>query len=83
MKYTFMAAHRKEFQVVRMCRVLGVKRSGYYAWRQAQAQYASASRCGFVGLDRDRSTRSSRKTYGSPRVHVVLRRKGGNVGTTG
>lgn len=34
MKYTFIAAHTAEFQVKRMCHVLGVARSGYYAWQQ-------------------------------------------------
>ena len=33
MKYTFIAAHETQFQIRRMCRVLGVQRSGYYAWR--------------------------------------------------
>ena len=27
-----MRAHAREFRLVAMCRVLGVQRSGYYAW---------------------------------------------------
>ena len=27
-----MRAHVREFRLVAMCRVLGVQRSGYYAW---------------------------------------------------
>ena len=34
MKYTFIAAHTEQFPVQRMCRVLGVGRSGYYAWQR-------------------------------------------------
>ena len=33
MKYRFIEAHRDEFEVQTMCRVLEVSRSGYYAWR--------------------------------------------------
>ena len=32
MIYKFMAEHESEFRIQRMCRVLGVGRSGYYAW---------------------------------------------------
>ena len=32
MKYAFMQAHKSEFRLTSMCRVLKVYRSGYYAW---------------------------------------------------
>lgn len=31
-KYAFMREHLKQFRLTAMCRVLGVNRSGYYAW---------------------------------------------------
>jgi acyl-CoA-binding protein len=34
MKYVFIAAHEGEYAVKRMCKVLEVQRSGYYAWRK-------------------------------------------------
>ena len=34
MKYAFIKAHRAEFTLSGMCRVLDVHRSGYYAWLQ-------------------------------------------------
>lgn len=30
--YTFIEAHRNEFSIQAMCRVLGVARAGYYTW---------------------------------------------------
>jgi transposase InsO family protein len=33
-KYAFIQQHRQAFSTQRMCTVLGVARSGYYAWRQ-------------------------------------------------
>ncbi len=33
MKYRFMEKHKDMFKVKRMTKVLGVSRSGYYAWR--------------------------------------------------
>ena len=31
-KYTFIKAHRREFDTSVMCRLLGVPRRGFYAW---------------------------------------------------
>jgi putative transposase len=35
-KYAFIAAHQEEFPVIRLCQVLNVSESGYYAWRQRE-----------------------------------------------
>ena len=75
MKYTFIAAHEREYPIKRMCKVLGVHRSGYYAWRQrtpSTREQANQALLAMIKAEHE----ASRKTYGSPRLHVVLQRKG-------
>lgn len=75
MKYTFIAAHEAHFAVKRMCCVLNVGRSGYYAWRKRRPSTREEANQALLGLIAAEH-RASRKTYGSPRLHVVLQRKG-------
>jgi putative transposase len=75
MKYTFMAAHIGEFEVKQMCRMLGVQRSGYYAWRRGKPNTRAQANQRLLELI-EAEHKNSRKTYGSPRLHVILRRKG-------
>lgn len=62
-----------------LCRLHGVSRAGYYAWRRRPA---SARDLGDAVLaDRIREVHwKSRQTYGSPRVHAALSRAGERVG---
>ena len=77
--YRFIAAHAARHPVALSCRVLGVARSGYYAWRgRAPSARARAD-------DRLRERirvihQTSRGTYGSPRVHAELRAAGERCG---
>ena len=73
MKYTFMAAHEREFQVRRMCRVLEVKRSGYYAWRKREPSTRAQANQALLELIQT-VHRNSRKIYGSSRLYILLRR---------
>jgi transposase InsO family protein len=69
-----MAAHESEHDVKRMCRVLGVSRSGYYAWRsRPKSRRAQANEKLLVRIREEYQL--SRKTYGSPRIHAALRKK--------
>lgn len=62
-----------------MCQVLGVSRSGFYAWaRRAESARARADR-ELVDAIRD-IHHKSRRTYGSPRIHAELRRRGKKCG---
>jgi transposase InsO family protein len=75
MKYTFIAAHTEQFPVQRMCRVLGVGRSGYYAWQRRSPNSRAQANQALVELIRAEH-QASRKTYGSPRIQMALQRKG-------
>ena len=75
MKYTFIAANTVEYRVKRMCHALGVQRSGYYAWRRRTPSTRAQANQALVELIRA-AHQASRKTYGSPRIQVVLQRKG-------
>jgi putative transposase len=75
MKYAFIAAHAAAYRVERMCRVLKVSRSGYYAWRNRQP--GPRAQANATLLAKIRSVyEASRWTYGSPRVHAALRQTG-------
>ena len=75
MIYKFMVDHEGELGIVRMCRVLGVSRSGYYAWRSRPTCLRRQANQALV-VQIDQEYRRSRETYGSPRIHAVLQRKG-------
>jgi len=75
MRYAFMAAHVGEFGVRRMCQVLELTRSGYYAWQRRTVGVREQENKAL--LEEIRKTyKTSRKTYGSPRICAALRRKG-------
>jgi putative transposase len=77
--YRFVAAHAAQHPVALSCRVLGVARSGYYAWRR-RAPSARAQTDERL-TERIRAIhRTSRGTYGSPRVHAELRGAGERCG---
>lgn len=72
-------AERDRFGVEALCRRHGVTRSGYYAWlnrrpsRRAKEDERLLNRIG-------RIFQASEQTYGSPRIHAVLRESGIWVG---
>jgi putative transposase len=75
MRYPVIKDYAHDFSVEHMCLVLGVGRSGYYAWKQRPPSLrtqANQTLLGEIHTEYD----DSRETYGSPRIHVALRRKG-------
>ena len=65
MKYAFMVAHRDQFAIRVMCRVLDVSASGYYAWVDrpvSQRQQEDEKLTEHI----QELHKHSRQTYGSP-----------------
>ncbi len=75
MKYALVTARKAKHSVRKICRALGLSRSGYYAYQQ-RASRRRAREAPIIGAMRrihgDRFTRF----YGSPRMTAQLRRQG-------
>jgi len=79
MIYKFIAEHESEFRTQRMCRVLGVGRSGYYAWcSRSASQRVQEDEVLLVKIQQEYQI--SRGTYGSPRIHAALQKQGVKCG---
>jgi transposase InsO family protein len=78
-RFAFIHVEKAFYPLLVLCSVLGVSRSGYYAWwrrptsarRRVEAQLA---------IEIATTHRRSRSTYGSPRVHRDLKARGIFVG---
>lgn len=75
MKYAYMAAHEGEFSVKAMCHVLGVQRSGYYAWKRRPPSAREQASQELLAKIRE-AFEISRHTYGSLRIQQYWLRKG-------
>ena len=78
-RFWFVDAEKARFPVSLLCRMVGVSKSGYYAWRgrppskRRREDIALTERIAEVH-------RKSRETYGYPRVHAELRALGVRCG---
>ena len=75
MRYKFIREHRHKFSVQRMCHVLDVTRSGYYAWKPEELGPRAQENRSLVEHIR-KEYMDSRQTYGSPRIWAALQRQG-------
>ena len=67
--------HRGQYSVRRMCRVLGVSPSGYYAWSSRPESDRAREDRRLKVLIRE-IFKQSRRNYGSPRIAEELRARG-------
>jgi transposase InsO family protein len=75
MKYSFVKSHSSAYGVERMCRLLRVSRSGYYAWRGRPKNRRELANEALL-VDIKTFYKKSRKVYGSPRITDDLREAG-------
>ena len=78
-RYRFIAAEKAHHAVATLCRVLGVSKSGFYAWQQRPASVRARTDAGLTGRI-ERIHQQSQGTYGAPRVHAELRAAGVRCG---
>src|SRR5512136_3303748 len=79
MKYRFMREHRESYKIKRMCGVLKVSRSGYYAWERRQPSLRQRDNEELLRRIREIHTQS-RRLYGSPRIAAELKKQGVGCG---
>lgn len=76
--FRFVDEHQAEYRVTDLCRVAGVSRSSFYAWRSRPASPRQAADEVLL-VEIRRIHDASRCTYGAPRVWGQLRRAGHRV----
>ena len=74
-KYEFIKANQKKYDTRMMCRLLGVARSGYYAWLSKPSSDRELEDKRLLRLIRA-SFEASQGVYGAPRVFLDLREAG-------
>ena len=75
MRFQFIEDHRDRFPVIRMCEVLEVSSSGYYAWRgrpPSKREMANQE----LTVEIKKAFDASDEIYGSPRIYQVMRKLG-------
>jgi len=75
MRFQFIKDHRKEFPVTRMCKVLNVSPSSYYAWRKrpvSKREMANRELYKKIKVVYN----ENHGVYGSPRVYRELKKQG-------
>ena len=76
MIYRFIRAHRSEYCVTRMCRVLQVSQSAFYRWLQRGPSLREQENHQLLVEIRRLHTDPRTESYGSPRIAADLRARG-------
>jgi transposase/putative transposase len=74
-KYGFIQTHQQEFRLTRMCRVLQVSRSGYYAWQRRGPSARTQANQQLLARMRILH-QQTREAYGARKMWQLLTREG-------
>jgi transposase InsO family protein len=77
-RFAFIDAKKAEHQISTLCRVLKVRRSGYYAWLEREESDRAVKDRQLV-VEVRAVFAEMKKRYGSPRIHRELRNRGTRV----
>lgn len=78
MRFALVDAEKAQYPVEVLCDVLGVSRSGFYAWKKRPPSTRSKRRAR-LSVEIAATHKKSQRRYGSPRVHRALRKQGVRV----
>ena len=79
MKFEFISMEKAHFAITDLCHALEVSTSGYYAWYNREKSRRQLEDEQLLALIKS-IFKSSRETYGSPRIHVTLQNLGHQIG---
>jgi transposase InsO family protein len=71
-RFQFVADHRDTFEVKRLCEVIEINRSSFYAWDNAASARAERAAADEELAERIRVVHEADKAYGAPRVTAEL-----------
>jgi len=77
-KFELVDAEKAHYPIEILCDVLGVSRSGFYAWRKRKPSGRATTRAR-LAAEIAAVHKKSKRRYGSPRIHRELRAKGVRV----
>lgn len=75
MKYAFIQQHQSHYAIERMCRVLSVSRSGYYAWQGRPISHRAEANQALLA-EIKQVHQQSRENYGAIKTWQALNQKG-------
>lgn len=71
-RFQFVADHSDTYQVKRLCELVELERSSYYAWKAAEPDRAARAEADAQLADRIRVVHTEDNTYGAPRITAEL-----------